>query len=282
MNPRTTEAVGIWTLRTIAYTVVLGAAYVLGDIVWRGSEAITWEFLTASPRDSGKSGGIFPAIVGTFWLVAGTLAIALPVGVGAAVWLSEYAGSGPLTNAIRLGVVTLAGVPSIVFGLFGMGLFVYTLKFGQSIAAGCLTLAMMILPVIIVASEEALRAVPQGFRDAGLALGSTKWQSIRLCVLPYALPGMLTGSILGIARAAGETAPILLTVAAFFLPKLPGSLFDQVMALPYHLYILATQHPSPDVRPKQYGTALVLIALVLGVNALAIIARNRLRKSHRW
>ncbi|RME74120.1 MAG: phosphate ABC transporter permease PstA [Planctomycetota bacterium] len=258
-----------------------GVVYVLGEIVVRGLPVIDLEFLTAAPREGGLAGGIFPAIVGTLWLVVGTALVSLPLGMGAAIYFSEYARDSRWSRWLRTGVITLAGIPSIVFGLFGLGLFVIFLGFGASVLAGSLTLAFMILPVIIVASEEALRTVPQAYREASLALGATRWQTIRHAVLPYALPGMLTGSILGIGRAAGETAPILFTVAAFYLPDLPSSVFDQVMALPYHLFILATQHPDPAARPMQYGTALVLVALVLGVNAVAIVARARFRRRYR-
>ena len=272
-----------WLMRIITYSIILAIGYILFDIIWNGLPAISWDFITGFPRRSGAEGGIAPAIIGTLYLVLGTIVIALPLGVASAIYLNEYARQGRFTRSIRLAIVTLAGVPSIVFGLFGLGLFVLFFKFGASIIAGSLTLACMILPTIIVASEEALKAVPMSLREGSLALGATKWQTIRKNVLPYATPGMLTGSILGVGRAAGETAPILLTVAAFFLPKLPKSIFDQVMALPYHLYILATQHPEAGaVRPMQYGTALVLIALVLGVNLTAIILRTRLRKKLKW
>jgi phosphate transport system permease protein len=208
---------------------------------------------------------------------------ALPLGMASAIYLSEYARQTFFTRSVRLAIITLAGVPSIVFGLFGLGLFVIFLGFGASILAGSLTLACMVLPTIIVASEEALRAVPQSLREGSLALGATQWQTIWKNVLPYSLSGMLTGSILGIGRAAGETAPILLTVAAFFLPKLPQSIFDQVMALPYHLYILATQHPEAHkVRPLQYGTALVLLALVISLSSGAMLLRSYFRRKYRW
>lgn len=224
-----------------------------------------------------------PAILGTVYLTIGTIALALPLGVGCAIYLSEYAGHNRFSEMVRLAIITLAGVPSIVYGLFGLGLFVIFCQFGTSILAGSLTLACMVLPIIIVASEEALRAVPRGFREASLALGASKWETIRTNVLPYSISGMITGSILAIGRAAGETAPILLTVAAFFLPKLPGSIFDQVMALPYHLYILATQHPETEkVLPLQYGTALVLLLLVLGMNIGAIVLRIHFRKKYKW
>ena len=272
-----------WAFRLVTYAIVLVIGYIIFDIVRHGAGTLSWEFLTAMPRKSGAEGGILPVIMGTLFLVLGTILIALPLGMAGAVYLSEYAKQGQLTRYIRLAIVTLAGIPSIVFGLFGLGLFVIFLRFGASILSGCLTLACMVLPIIIVASEEALRAVPQSFREASLALGATQWQTIRKNVLPYAIPGMMTGSILAIGRAAGETAPILLTVAAFYLPKLPKSIFDQVMALPYHLYILATQLPDvTKVRPMQYGTALVLIILVLGINLAAIIMRSHYRKKYRW
>ena len=272
-----------WLIRITTYLIVLAIAYIIVDIIYNGLPSINIEFLTESPRRSGAEGGIFPAIIGTLYLVFGTIAVALPLGMASAVYLTEYAKPGKFTNIIRLAIVTLAGVPSIVFGLFGLGLFVLFFHFGTSILAGSLTLACMILPVIIVSSEEALKAVPQALREGSLALGATKWQTIYKNVLPYSIPGMITGSILGIGRAAGETAPILLTAAAFYIPKLPNSIFDQVMALPYHLYILATQHPdAAAVRPMQYGTALVLIALVLGVNMFAILLRSRFRRKYRW
>ena len=278
-----TERIICFGMRTVTYFIVAVIAYMIFCIIVRGLPAISWEFLTAMPRRSGAEGGILPAIAGTLLLVTGTIAIALPLGMTTAIYLSEYAKQGRFTRTIRLAIITLAGVPSIVFGLFGLGLFVIFLGFGASILSGCLTLACMILPTIIASSEEALRAVPKSLRQGSLALGATKWQTIYKNVLPYSFSGMLTGSILGIGRAAGETAPILLTVAAFYLPRLPKSIFDQVMALPYHLYILATQHPEADkIRPMQYGTALVLLVLVLGVNLIAILLRLRIRKKYKW
>ncbi|OGR02161.1 MAG: phosphate ABC transporter, permease protein PstA [Deltaproteobacteria bacterium RIFOXYD12_FULL_50_9] len=270
-------------LRAITYAIVLLVGYILFDIVIKGLPVLNWEFVSGYPHQSGASGGILPAIAGTFYLVLGTISVALPLGVGSAIYLSEYAFQGKFTTIIRMAIITLAGVPSIVYGLFGLGLFVLFFRFGASILSGSLTLACMVLPTIIVASEEALRAVPKGYREASLALGATKWETIRTNVLPYSLSGMITGSILGVGRAAGETAPILLTVAAFFLPKLPNSIFDQVMALPYHLYILATQHPDAEkVRPMQYGTALVLLLLVLGLSLGAIFIRAHYRKKYKW
>jgi len=270
-------------MRLATYGVVAVIAWILLDIIVKGAPGINWEFISAYPKKSGAEGGILPAIVGTLCLVIGTIVVALPLGMATAIYLAEFARQGKFTRGIRLAVATLAGVPSIVFGLFGLGLFVLFLGMGASIAAGCLTLACMILPTIIVSSEEALHAVPRSLREGSLAMGATKWQSIRTNVLPYALPGMLTGSILGIGRAAGETAPILLTVAAFFLPRLPSSILDQVMALPYHLYVLATQHPEAEkVRPMQYSTALVLMILVITVNMGAILLRVKIRKRLKW
>jgi len=272
-----------WSMRFFTYAIVLGVGYILFDIIVKGIPAINWEFLTGFPRRGGSEGGILPAILGTTYLILGSIGVALPLGMASALYLSEYASQGRLNRMIRLAIITLAGVPSIVFGLFGLGMFVLFFDFGTSILSGSLTLAFMILPTIIVSSEEALRAVPQALREGSLALGATRWQTIYKNVLPYALPGMFTGSILGIGRAAGETAPILLTVAAFYLPILPTSIFDQVMALPYHLYILATQHPDTQkVLPLQYGTALVLLFLVTGFNLIAIFLRMRFRKKYKW
>ncbi len=283
MPKHSQEKRAFWFLRIVTYAMIAVVGYIIFDIVYHGAGTLSWEFLSAMPRKSGAEGGIFPVIMGTLCLVFGTIIVALPLGMAGAIYLSEYAAQGRLSHYIRLAIITLAGIPSIVFGLFGLGLFVIFLKFGASILSGSLTLACMVLPIIIVASEEALRAVPQSFREGSLALGATKWQTIRKNVLPYSVPGMLTGSILAVGRAAGETAPILLTVAAFYLPKLPRSIFDQVMALPYHLYILSTQLPDVDkVRPMQYGTALVLIILVLGLNLAAIILRSHFRKKYRW
>lgn len=283
MNYKLKERVVTNILRLITYAIVFVIGYILFDIIRHGLPVVNWQFLTEMPRRGGSEGGIFPAIVGTFYLVAGTIIIALPFGVGSAIYLSEYAGHNRVTEMIRLAIITLAGVPSIVFGLFGLGLFVLFFDFGASILAGSITLACMVLPTIIVTSEEALRAVPRSFREGSLALGATKWQAVRTNVLPYSFSGIITGAILGVGRAAGETAPILLTAAAFFLPRLPKSIFDQVMALPYHLYILATQHPdSSKVLPLQYGTALVLLMLVLGLSLGAIIIRAHFRRKYRW
>jgi len=277
------ESLIVNLVRAATYFIVVVVGYLLLDIIVKGLPTISWDFISQMPRKSGAEGGIYPAIIGTLYLVLGAISVALPLGMATAIYLSEYAMQGKLNQGIRLAIITLAGVPSIVFGLFGLGLFVLFFGFGASILSGSLTLAFMILPTIIVSSEESLRAVPMGLREASLALGATKWQTVYKSVLPFALPGMFTGSILGIGRAAGETAPILLTVAAFFLPRLPSSIFDQVMALPYHLYVLATQHPDTvKVLPMQYGTALVLIVIVVFLNLTAILLRNHFRKKIQW
>ncbi len=248
-------------------------------MVTRGWRAITWTFLTQPPIDSMTKGGILPCIVGTLCLSVGAIITAMPVGIASAVYLNEYARPGRTLRLIRLGINNLAGVPSVVFGLFGLAFFVVILKMGVSIIAGALTLGVMSLPVIIGATEEALKAVPDTYREASLGLGATKWQTIRRVVLPSAMPGILTGAILGISRAAGETAPIMFTGAVFFTPILPTSIFDEVMALPYHIYVLATAGTEIEAtRHLQYGTALVLIGLVLGMNLIAIIYRSRLRR----
>jgi phosphate transport system permease protein len=245
----------------------------------RGWRAINWTFLTQPPLESMTKGGILPCIVGTVFLSIGAILVALPIGVASAIYLNEYAQSGRAVRIIRLGISNLAGVPSVVFGLFGLAFFVVYLKMGVSILAGSLTLGAMTLPVIIGASEEALRAVPDTYREASLGLGATKWQTIYRVVLPAALPGVLTGAILGISRAAGETAPIMFTAAVFYTPALPSSIFDEIMALPYHIYVLATAGTEIEAtRHLQYGTALVLIGLVLGMNLVAIIYRARLQR----
>jgi phosphate transport system permease protein len=281
MNRYLAQRLGFALLSLAALVVVLPILLVIGSVVVRGIGAIHWEFLTAMPRQGMKAGGIFPAIVGTLLLVLGTAMVAIPVGVGGAIYLAEYARDNWMTRAIRLAIVNLAGIPSIVYGLFGLGLFVLFLRFGTSILAGALTLAIMTLPVIISTAEEALRAVPTEFRTVSASLGGTRWQGIRHVVLPQALPGIITGIILGLLRAAGETAPILFTVAAFFLPRLPRSPFDPTMALPYHLYVISTQVPGmpPNV---QYGTALVLLALVLSMNIVATSIRSYFRRRRQW
>ncbi|HJN40587.1 MAG TPA: phosphate ABC transporter permease PstA [Anaerolineales bacterium] len=269
-------AIGVAALLTVAPIII-----VVGAIFVSGADAISWEFLVEMPRNGMRAGGIWPAIVGTAYLALGTGLISVPLGLGAAIYLSEYAHDTAWTRAIRLAIVNLAGIPSVVYGLFGLGLFVLFLKLGSSIVAACLTLSIMTLPVIISTAEEALRAVPQSFRVVSIGMGGTRWQTIRRIVLPQALPGILTGVILGLERAAGETAPILFTGAAFFLPRLPGSVFDQTMALPYHLFVISTQVPGMPVQ-IQYGTAAVLLTFVLAMNILAASVRSWQRRKRQW
>ena len=281
MNRRLTQSLGFVLSAFVTLAVVVPILIVIGIVVVRGIGALDWEFLTEMPRDGMKGGGIFPAIVGTLLLTVGTALVAIPVGVGGAIYLAEYARDSWFTRAIRLAIVNLAGIPSVVYGLFGLALFVLFLNLGTSLVAGSLTLALMTLPIIISTAEEALRAVPVEFRTVSASLGGTRWQAIRHIVLPQALPGIITGVILGLLRAAGETAPILFTVAAFFLPRLPHSLLDQTMALPYHLFVIATQVPGMP-EDIQYGTALVLLALVLSLSVVATVIRSYFRRRREW
>ena len=281
MNRHLVQRLGFILLGVISLIVVLPILFVVGNIVVQGLGAINWEFLTAMPRNGMKEGGIFPAIVGTLLLVLGTAVVAIPVGIGGAIYLAEYARDTLWTRILRLAIINLAGVPSVVYGLFGLGLFVLFLQFGTSVLAGSLTLAIMTLPVIISTAEEALRAVPGEFRLVSASLGGTRWQGIRYIVLPQALPGIITGVILGLLRAAGETAPILFTAAAFYLPRIPRSLLEPTMALPYHLYVISTQVPGMPPR-VQYGTALVLLTIVLSMNAVAAIIRSYFRRRREW
>lgn len=279
---RLEQLLGFGLLRLCMVLVTLVLVVVFYDIVTKGMGTISWEFLTQAPRDGMTKGGIAPAIVGTFLVTVITAVLAVPLGLGCAIYLNEYALDNGLTRFIRMSIRNLSGVPSIVFGLFGVALFVEACHFGTSILAAGSTLGLMTLPLTITASEEALKSVPRAYREGALALGATKWQSIRTNVLPYAVPGILTGVILGLSRAAGETAPILFTGAAFFLPQLPDSLLSQFMALPYHLYIMSTQHHNIAlVRPIAYGTALVLLVLVFLMNLFAVILRFRLRQMKR-
>ncbi|MCA9403491.1 MAG: phosphate ABC transporter permease PstA [Candidatus Omnitrophica bacterium] len=276
---RFSEIIGFAILRFCLGLVLLTLFVILWDIFTKGFSSVSWEFLSTMPRKGMTEGGIFPAIVGTFLVTVITALFSIPLGMGCAIYLNEYARGGKLTRLIRMSIRNLSGVPSIVYGLFGVVLFVQLMHLDTSVLAAGLTLGLMTLPWTITASEEALKSVPQAYRDGSLALGATKWQAIRTNVLPYAIPGMLTGTILGLSRAAGETAPILFTGAAFFLPVLPKSLWDQFMALPYHLYIMSTQHHAIEqVRPLAYGTALVLIALIFLMNSVAIFARYKLRQ----
>jgi phosphate transport system permease protein len=282
MRKRIIQFVGFFILRGCMYFVLAVLLLFLYDIGRKGGGVISWEFLTAAPRHGMTEGGIFPAIMGTCLVTMVTAVLAIPLGMFSAIYLNEYAKQTRLTRLIRLSIRNLSGVPSIVYGLFGVILFVNILRFGTSILSAGLTLGLLTLPWTITTSEEAIKTVPNSYREGALALGATKWQAIRTNVLPYAIPGMLTGTVLGLARAAGETAPIMFTGAAFYLPYLPKSLGDQFMALPYHLYIMATQHHAiTQVRPLAYGTALVLIALVLGMNMVAVVIRYRLRRRRR-
>ena len=277
----TRQKLGFGCLTLITLGTVLPILTVVIYILIKGLPAISWSFLTAFPFDGVKQGGIFPAIVGTFYLTLGTAIFSVPLGIGAAIYLSEYAPENRWTRIIRIAIINLAGIPSVVYGLFGLGMFVIFLKFGTSILAGSLTLSIMTLPVIISTAEEALRAVPQSFRVVSISVGATRWQTIRRIVLPQSLPGIITGVILGLERAAGETAPILFTAASFFLPRLPNSPLDPTMALPYHLFVISTQVPGMPVK-IQYGTALVLIVFVLGMNLIATTIRSRARAHRQW
>lgn len=270
----------MWSVFRFASLINAGALGLICIFLFvNGLPAISWEFLSQPPRDSMTAGGILPCILGTVILSVGSMVVSFPLGVATAIYLNEYARPGRTVQLIRLGIANLAGVPSVVFGLFGLAFFVTFLGMGVSILSGVLTLAILVLPVIIGTAEEALKSVPGTYREASLALGATKWQTIRMVVLPAALPGMLTGAILGLSRAAGETAAIMFTAAVFFAPKLPTSIFSDVMALPYHIYVLATAGTDIEkTRPLQYGTALVLIALVLGMNLIAIVYRAKLQK----
>jgi len=282
MKKAAAQVLGFSVLRLALFIVLAVLIYILSDIGSKGAGTITWEFISQAPRRGMTEGGIFPAIFGTLIVTLITAVLAVPLGMGSAIYLNEYAKKNRLTRLIRLSIRNLSGVPSIVYGLFGVILFVNMFKFGTSILSAGLTLGLLTLPWTITASEEALKTVPNSYREGALALGASKWQSIRTNVLPYALPGMLTGTVLGLARAAGETAPIMFTGAAFALPILPQSLKDQFMALPYHLYIMATQHHDiAKVRPLAYGTALVLIVFVLSLNLGAVVLRYRLRRRQR-
>lgn len=281
MSRQTSQKIAFAILTLLAVIVVVPILLVVVYIVVQGLGAINWEFLTAFPRNGMKEGGILPAVIGTVVLTFGTAIVSIPIAVGGAVYLAEYARDTVLTRAIRLAIVNLAGIPSVVYGLFGLGLFVLFLGLGTSIVAGSLTLGLMTMPVVISTAEEALLTVPQRFRLASRSLGATRWQTVREVVLPNAMPGILTGVILGLERAAGETAPLLFTVAAFYLPQLPRSPLDQTMALPYHLYVISTQVPGMPLE-VQYGTALVLLVLVLSMNLVATVIRSRFRRRRQW
>ena len=281
MTRQQSQKVATVLVTAVAIIVILPIFLVLVYIFVQGWGALSWEFFTQPPRNGMTEGGLLPAILGTLFLTLGTAVASIPLGIGAAIYLAEYAPNNRLTRLIRLAIVNLAGIPSIVYGLFGLGAFVLFLNFGTSILAGALTLGLMTLPVIISTAEEAILSVPSEFRIVSLSLGATRWQTIRNQVLPHALPGILTGIILGLSRAAGETAPILFTVAAFYLPELPKSVFDQTMALPYHLYVISTQVPGMPLQ-IQYGTALVLLLIVLTLTLVATVFRTMMRRRREW
>ncbi|MDR3196038.1 MAG: phosphate ABC transporter permease PstA [Endomicrobium sp.] len=281
LSPKLSQKFSYALLCFAAILAIAPVLLIVFMIIKNGASAISWEFLSSMPKDGMRGGGILPAILGTLSIVLCAITVTLPVGVCAAIYLNEYAKDNMLTRIIKLAIVNLAGVPSVVYGLFGFGIFVMFLKLGVSIIAGALTLSIMELPVIITTARSALNSVPYSFREASLSLGVSRWQTIRHVVLPSAIPGILTGAILSIARISGETAPILFTAAAFYVPHLPYSIFDQVMALPYHLYIISTQIPN---MPKNviYGTAFVLLMMVLTMSCVAIFARVYFRKRRKW
>lgn len=277
-NAKISEKIAFALLGLSALTVVGFVLVILAYIIYNGYSAINIEFLTEMPRFMMTQGGIYPAIVGTVYLIIGSMGVALPMGIMAAIYLNEYAGETRTTWIIEMAINNLAGTPSVVFGLFGLALFVKYFGFGSSLLSASLTLALLVLPVIIRSTEEALITVPNEYRESSLALGVSKWQTIRHVVLPAAVPGIVTGSVLSIGRVAGETAPILFTGAAYFLPRLPDSIYSQFMALPYHLFVLATAGTNiAKTRPIQYGTALVLLLIVLGLNLVAVLIRRHYR-----
>lgn len=276
-----TELIGFNLLRLISLITVLPIFGLVIYIVVKGAPAINWEFLTAFPKNGMREGGIMPAIIGTFYLTLGTAIFSVPLGVLAGIYLAEYAKESALTRIIRIAIINLAGIPSVVYGLFGLGLFVVFLKFGSSILSASLTLSIMTLPIIISTTEEALRSVPNSFRVVSISMGATKWQTVRRIILPQSLSGIVTGIILGLERAAGETAPILFTGASFFLPMLPQSPMDATMALPYHIFVISTQVPGMSIQ-VQYGSVLVLLVFVLGMNLAATLIRSRARAKRQW
>lgn len=278
LSSKTSEKIAFSLLTLATLTVTGFVVVILFYIISNGYGVISIEFLTEMPRRMMTQGGIYPAIVGTIALIIGSMIVALPMGIMAAIYLNEYAGETRTTWLIEMAINNLAGTPSVVFGLFGLALFVKYFGFGPSLLSSSLTLALLILPVIIRATEEALLTVPNEYRESSLALGVSKWQTIRHVVLPAAVPGIVTGSVLSIGRVAGETAPILFTGVAYFLPRLPDSVYSQFMALPYHLFVLATAGTNiAKTRPIQYGTALVLLLIVLGLNLIAVLIRRHYR-----
>lgn len=278
-NKRLSQKAAFGLFTFFSYAVVAILIIILGFIIIKGAGVISWEFLTEAPKEGMTEGGIFPAIVGTVYLVLGSSLISFPIGIMSGIYMNEYATNGKIIRFIRIMTNNLSGVPSVVFGLFGMALFVNALGFGDSIIAGSFTLALMSLPLIIRTTEESLKAIDNSFRHGSLALGATKLQTIRRVILPMAFPNIITGLILSVGRISGETAPILFTVAAYFLPQLPTSIFDQCMALPYHLYVISTSGTDIEAsRGMAYGTALVLVAIVLVVNLLANALRSYFSK----
>lgn len=275
------QRIGFGFISLCMFITILFLFAVIYFIGARGIKVISWEFLTQPPSNSMTAGGVAPAILGTLYLTLGAVIFALPLGVACAIYLNEYSPKSYIVNIIRVSINNLAGVPSVVFGLFGLAVFVKYFGFGVSILSGSLTLGILVLPVIISASQEALMAVPQSLREASLALGATKWQTISKVVLPVAMPGCLTGAILSIGRVAGETAPILFTAAAFYLKGYPKSIFSEVMALPYHIYALMTEGTHPEQQTAiAYGCCLILLFLVLLVSAIAILVRQRQRSRY--
>ncbi len=281
LNKKTIQTIGFTVIRLIAILTVLPILGIVVYIAVQGSGTISWEFLTSMPHDGMRAGGILPAIIGTFYLMLGTAIFSIPLGLAGGIYLAEYSEDNTWTRLIRMAIISLAGVPSVVYGLFGLGLFVLFLKFGISILSASLTLSIMTLPVIISTTEEALRSIPYEFRIVGISLGGTQWQTIRKVILPQAIPGIVTGVILGLERAVGETAPILFTGATFFLPHLPTSPFDATMALPYHIFVISTQVPGMPIE-IQYGTVLVLMVFVLGMNLIASLFRSKARAGRQW
>jgi len=265
-------AFGLLGLATVV--VIVAVSFIIIYIITNGAGAVDWAFLTQSPTEAGKAGGILPALVGTFLLMLGTVLFSLPIGVSAGIYLAEYAKDNRLTRIINMAILNLAGVPSVVYGLFGLGLFVLTFRFGMSLMSASLTLASQALAMVVTTSREAMLAVPRDYREGSLAIGATKWQTIRHVVLPQAWSGIITGAILAISRAAGETAPILVVGAAFLLPGLPQSFFDRFMALPYHLYTVAAHVPGMP-KGTMWGVALVLLGVVLAFNIAAAVIRSR-------
>lgn len=275
------QKIAFHIFRLLSFGILGILVWILGFIIYNGIQVISWEFITSYPKEGMTEGGIFPAIIGTIYLVIGSMIFAVPLGIMSAIYISEYASNQKWVKFIRIMTNNLASIPSIVFGLFGMALFVHTFGFGDSILAGSLTLGILIIPIVIRTTEEALKAVPESYRLGSFALGATKLQTIKNVVFPIAFPNIITGLILSVGRVSGETAPILFTVAAYFLPKLPQSIFDQAMALPYHLYVIATSGTDIEAsKPIAYGTAFVLISIVLTINLLAGWIRRYFEKQN--